>query len=465
VQVYVFFWFDVEDYVTPESDVALGRLVDIFDRHGLKATFKMVGEKVRGLQRRGHEDILAKLQTHDIGYHTDYHSKPPSISEYMLMCDWEGGMAEFMRREQGGLDTFRQAFRRMPSCYGQPGGAWAPQVYPALRQWGVPVYLDCGPWVRLDGRPHRYCDVLNMLNLDNVRHLGIGLGRDGVRECQEHLSQAVDRLRHTGGEVSLYAHECEFVTRAFWDAINYAGGKDTPREQWQAAPLLAEAEREARYRAMDEFLTFVQSLPDVAVTVASQAPALYPNRAKGRTFTPEQIAQVCTLMADAVTHQECDGLWLSPAEVFGLAVSLLAARVRNGHWPERVSYRYFDGPPKPPDTELSSSSLSLDDLFGTCLYEDAYLDTYRQMPAQVQVGRNWLSPAAFLATIGAALPRWLRGSTDDARILPGDFVQAAYVPDHVSWNWLVFPPDFNGDPLLEMAKLQAWTLKPAPLKC
>ena len=44
MQVYVFFWFDVEDYVTPESDVALGRLVDIFDRHGLKATFKRVGE-------------------------------------------------------------------------------------------------------------------------------------------------------------------------------------------------------------------------------------------------------------------------------------------------------------------------------------------------------------------------------------------------------------------------------------
>ena len=58
----VFFWFDVEDYITPESDVALGRLVDIFDRHGLKATFKMVAEKVRGLERRGHQDIIDKLR-------------------------------------------------------------------------------------------------------------------------------------------------------------------------------------------------------------------------------------------------------------------------------------------------------------------------------------------------------------------------------------------------------------------
>ncbi len=82
--VYVFMWFDVEDYITPESDVALGRLVDIFDRHSLKATFKMVGEKVRGLQRRGHDDILSKLQAHDIGFHTDLVQKlsSPFLTEH-----------------------------------------------------------------------------------------------------------------------------------------------------------------------------------------------------------------------------------------------------------------------------------------------------------------------------------------------------------------------------------------------
>ena len=478
MQVYAFFWFDVEDYITAESDVALGRLIEILDRHGLQATFKMVGEKVRGLRQRGHYDILARLQAHDIGYHTDYHSKPPSISEYALQLGWQGGIEEFLRREQDGLETLCKAFGRTPSCYGQPGGAWAPQVYPALQMWGIPVYLDSGPWIALDGRPHRYCGVLDMLGLEHVLHIGIGGGQEKVLECQMHLAAAVDRLRHIGGEVSLYAHECEFVTQAFWDALNYAGGQDTPRERWKPAPLLAEAEREARYAAMDAFLTFVQSLPEVNVVVAAQAPALYPDRARGQTFTPQQVAEVCAPMADAVTHQQCggtgeggqqdagdpfDGLWLSPAEVYGLAVSLLAARVRSGRWPERVPYRYFDGPPDPPAVEIASDALALDDVFGTCLYEDAYLDAYLQMPAQVQVGRTWLSPADFLATIGAALPRWLEGHTDDAPIVSAPLAQAAYVADRVSWDWPIFPPGFNGDPLLELGRLQAWTLKPAPL--
>jgi len=462
--VCVFFWFDVEDYVTPESDVALGRLVDIFDRHGLKATFKMVAEKVRGLERRGHQDIIGKLRAHDIGYHTDYHSKPPSISEYLLDCDWEGGIAEFVRRERAGLDTIKGAFQRTPSCYGQPGGSWAPQVYPALRRWGIPVYLDAGPWVKLDGRPHRYCDVVDLLGLDALMSIGIGAGREEVSRRRACVAGWVDRLRPAGGEISLYAHECEFATRVFWDAVNYARGADTPRERWQPAPLLTEQEREERYAAMDEFLTFVQSLPDVQIVVASQAPLLYLDRAKGRSFTPRQIGQVCASLADGITHQECDGVWLAPAEVYGLAVALLAARVRNDRWPDHVPYRYLDGPPTSPLVGSLPGRVTLDDLFGTCLFEDAYLNGHGQMPAQVQVGRGLLTPADFVATIGAALPRWLEGSMDDAPVVCGDFVQSRHVPDHVSWDWLVFPPGFDADALLQMAKLQAWTLKPASLR-
>ena len=461
MKVDLFFWFDVEDYVTPESDLALGRLVDIFDRHQIKATFKMVGEKVRGLQRRGHRDILNSLGAHDIGYHTDYHSRPPSIPEYALQCDWVGGTAEFVRRERAGLDTLRQAFGRTPSCYGQPGGSWAPQVYPALRQWGIPVYLDAGPWVGLSGKPHRYCDVLDLLGLEHTLHMGIGGGRARVQSCQAQVLEVAERLRHSGGVISLYAHECEFVTSQFWDAQNFAGGQDTPREQWQPAPLVDSAESESRYQALDELLTAVQAVPEANVVVASQAQVLYPDRARGRSFTPRQIARLCVPMADGITHQHCEDAWLSPAEVYGLVVRLLADRVRNGDWPSHVPFRYYDGPAKPPHVEMASGHLSLDDVFGTCLYESAYLDMHGQMPAEVQVGRTWLSPADFIATIGAVLPGWVAGNEDEAAIVEGCLAQALNVPDHVSWNWVIFPRAFDADPLLEMGKLQAWTLKPA----
>jgi hypothetical protein len=38
----VLFWFDVEDYITPESDDALKGLLEIFESHGAQATWKLV---------------------------------------------------------------------------------------------------------------------------------------------------------------------------------------------------------------------------------------------------------------------------------------------------------------------------------------------------------------------------------------------------------------------------------------
>lgn len=461
--VYVFFWFDVEDYITPESDVALGRLVDIFDRHGLKATFKLVGEKVRGLQRRGHRDILTALRAHDVGYHTDFHSQPPSITEYLLPLDWEAGIDAFAQREQAGLETLQQEFDRVPACYGQPGGAWAPHVYPVLRRWGIPVYLDAGPWVNLDRQPHRYCDVLNILDVEGLLHIGIGGGADHVAQQQLRMAEAVERLRPAGGIVSLYAHECEFVTREFWDGVNFRAGRDTPREQWQPAPLVSADESAARYAAMDAFLTFVQSLPDVEVVVASQAPALFPDDAKMRTYTPRAIAALCAPMADAITHQAIDGVWLSPGEVFSLTVDLLATRARAGEWPSQGrQLRYVDGPAVQADVDVVERSLTQDAILEAALAVDAAMHATGRLPAQVKVGPNRLAPVDFLATVGAALPGWLEGDSDNARLIRGRFVQADYIPDHVSWDWIIFPPGFDGDPILETAKLQAWTLKPAP---
>lgn len=461
MKVRVLIWFDIEDYVTPESDVALGRLIDIMDRHSVRGTFKMVGEKVRGLQRRGHYDILARLRGHDIGYHTDYHSKPPSIPEYLLPCDWAGGIAEFSRRESAGLATVRQAFQRTPSCYGQPGGSWAPHVYPVLRQWGIPVYLDAGPWVALDGRPHWYCGVLNLLGLTHTMHIGIGGGRGRVEQRSAELVETVGALRHTGGEISLYAHECEFVTSQFWDAINYGRGRDTPRDQWQPAPLVSDAERESRFAAMDAFLGTLATLPDVEIVVTSEAPMLYADRARGRAFTAREIADLCAPMADRITHREYDGAWLSPAEVLSLAVRLLAARVRTGEWPEQTPYAYLDGPVAAPDVHPHADAFPLDDLYGTCLYESAAMELRQVVPSEVQIGRTWLSPADLLATLGAALPGWLEGGDEAASLVKGRFVQARHVADHVSWDWAIFPPGFDGDALLEPAKRQAWTLKPA----
>jgi hypothetical protein len=305
--------------------------------------------------------------------------------------------------------------------------------------------------------------VLNLLGLEHTVSIGISRGRAEVEQRQARLIDVADQLRHTGGEISLYAHECEFVTAQFWDGVNFSGGRDTPRDEWQPAPLVSAAESESRYAAMGGLLAAFQSLPDVEIVVASQLPALYADGATVRSFTPDEIVGLCAPMADAITHRRLDGACLSPAEVFSLAVRLLAERARSGQWPDQVPYSYVDGPARLPRAEKTAGPITLDGVLGTCLYETAHMRTELRIPAEVRVGRSNLSPSDFLATVAAALPRWVAGDTTDAEIVPGNFVQSEYIPDHVSWGWTIFPAGFRADALLELGKLQAWTLKPALL--
>ena len=151
--VYVTLWFDTEDYLLPQDDDATKRLAELLTRLGVRATFKIVGEKARVLERRGRKDVIAALKRHDIGYHSNTHSQQPTIAVYLQNAGWEEGRAEFMRREAQGVKDIQRIFGVTPVAYGQPGSAWAPQTYPALRDMGIKVYLDEADQVGLDDQP------------------------------------------------------------------------------------------------------------------------------------------------------------------------------------------------------------------------------------------------------------------------------------------------------------------------
>src|SRR5579884_371265 len=97
--VHVLLWFDTEDYVLPASDDAAKHLADLLTAEGVPATFKVVGEKARRLEQRGRKDVIAALQQHEIGYHSNYHSTQPTPAMYLRDLGWTDGIAEFDRRE------------------------------------------------------------------------------------------------------------------------------------------------------------------------------------------------------------------------------------------------------------------------------------------------------------------------------------------------------------------------------
>ncbi len=154
--VYVILWFDTEDYILPQDDDATKRLAEFLTRQGVRATFKVVGEKGRELEQRRRSDVIAAINKHELGYHTNYHSQHPTVAEFEEPLDWENGVEEFVRREKSGFDDLRRIFGRTPTCYGQAGGSWAPEMLPG------PIRITSGGWCCLRLKSPKYAKPSNV---------------------------------------------------------------------------------------------------------------------------------------------------------------------------------------------------------------------------------------------------------------------------------------------------------------
>src|SRR5438093_1621419 len=119
-KVYVILWFDTEDYILPASDDAALKIAKFLSDEGLRATFKVVGEKARTLEARKRTDVIDALKKHEIGYHSNFHSVQPTPALYLSNLGWDEGVAEFERREGQGRKDVERIFGVAPTTYGQP---------------------------------------------------------------------------------------------------------------------------------------------------------------------------------------------------------------------------------------------------------------------------------------------------------------------------------------------------------
>ena len=140
--VYVYLWFDIEDYVTRESDGLVLKALEILRKYRIPVTCKVVAEKARALLANGRRDVIDAISGCDVGYHTNTHSRHPTVYEYIAKKNVLEGAEDFYAREGAGLELVKRTFKTAPSCFGHPGKSWAPHYYPALKRMGIPLYLD-----------------------------------------------------------------------------------------------------------------------------------------------------------------------------------------------------------------------------------------------------------------------------------------------------------------------------------
>jgi hypothetical protein len=438
-------WFDTEDYIEPAADDAALRIATDLTNAGVRATFKVVGEKARTLEARRREDVVRALARHCIGYHSNYHSLQPVPAVYLRTMGFREGAAEFERREQSGVADIRRIFGVNPICYGQPGSSWGPQSNRALRHIGIPVYLDEGSHVGLDNQPMWYGGLLYIFNLGPYQIRPDFDHEKNNADIFRRFDSAVKQLASTdGGVISTYFHPTEFVTTEFWDAVNFSHGAVRERSEWVRPHRRTPEDSERCYRVLRSYVEHAKQVPGVQFVTAQDLLQLY----SPITPPPPDRSVIARHLLKSITFLNSEA-----AAVYSPADMLLALL--------GLSPRVVDGPEKRGATTYPGQTIA-EPVFERAKQDvRGFIEANDQLPSEVFIASHTLSLADFTATLAGSVIE-----PGAIQVRRGSLGFETYISTEASkaFSWPIHPEGFAAPELLDIARLQAWTLKPARLR-
>lgn len=437
--VYVVLWFDTEDYITPQDDDACLRLARDLTARGVRATFKIVAEKARVLEQRGRRDVIDALKKHDIAYHSENHSIPPTPAVYLRTLSMSEGAEEFLLREgPGARDVMRIFGVNSLSTYGQPGSSWGPQSHAALRKMGIRTYVDEGRHAGIANQPFWWSGLLWVFNLGPyAQRMPLEADASVEDQARKFAAAAAALQAQGGGVMHFWYHPNEFVTTEFWDGVNFSRGANPPRSEWKPARLRTPEDSERCYRVLNDYVDRIRKMPGVEFkSVAELLPLFTP--ADPPSLSPEFAKD---LLRSGINWH---GQW-SAAEILAAALGVPGRPI---------------GAPLSRGQTVTASSVARADFEKAKSEAAAHIRETGRLPSLVWNGNVPLSIGDFAAMLarddGKQPVLFYRPSVLEFERYVGTDAQG-------NFNWVIHPLGLDGTPLYDLARVEAWTIKSARL--
>jgi hypothetical protein len=297
----------------------------------------------------------------------------------------------------------------------------------------------------VDEQPFWYDGLLYVFHMGkNTFRAELNVGPEDT-EANKRFDDAVSRLSAgRGGVISIYYHPTEFVTTEFWDAVNFAHGAMPARGDWQPPHRRTSEESERCFHVLHAFVQHIKQTPGVSFVTAQDLRQLYADPLPSRV-DPRVIAEH---LRQNITFLDTGDAVLSPADIL---VQLLG-----------LEPRVVDGP-----TAAVTSSWQSDTVPARLLEaakKDAadFIKYNHRLPNQVFIGAETLSLPDFAATLAENVLH----PNGPVRVVRGRIAFDRYFSSEAqkSFNWPIHPVGFAAPELLELGRLQGWTLKPARLR-
>jgi peptidoglycan/xylan/chitin deacetylase (PgdA/CDA1 family) len=455
--------FDVEDYTTPASegiDEIPKWLAEIMSEEGVSGTFFVIGEKARSLETRGRRDVIAAMANHDIGSHTNHGSIHPTVTEQLEKTGWEDGVRLMAEQESAGIKDLERIFAVPVKTLARHGGSYGPQLVCALGQMMVGY---SGSPISLPGRSVVwFCNALNFTfqydGFDDTYY------RDDLFDPRfDKLKEDLPKLVREVEVLSFFAgHPSKIRAEQFWD-FNYYQGRNPGPDEWRTPdlrPLESMKTARANFRRMVRYL---KGRNDVEITTFRSLMEVYGHQKE--FITKEELREI----ADKVVASQSifASEYFSPAEAFaGFAVAIVNYQ-KSGSLPPEIKADRPLGPAETPDSQPEISRLALEEVYELAGMANGRIHQAGTLPSSLEVRGSRIGVGSLFALFSAVYLDMISKKPASEYEVPffdpyprtNEQETVRTIRDLKSWP--VHRPDLDMERIVELTKLQLWTLKPA----
>lgn len=462
-KTYVSVVFDVEDYIAPASegiDDIPKWLADIMSEVGVTGTFFIIGEKARSLESRGRQDVITAMARHDIGSHTNLGSIHPTVTEILEFADWDSGVEQMLYNESIGFDELERISGIPVRTLARHGGSYGPQLVYALGQLGKGyVYSP----IHLPG--HNAVWFCNTLNF----HGDYGFFDDTYYK-DELFNPLFDSVQRNfqkdieGLDVVAFfgCHPTKVRSEQFWD-FNFYYGANPPLDSCKAPDLRPLESMETAKKNFKRMMEFLKSQEYIEITTLND---LMERFSYQRDFITKQDLKN---YAEAVLEKQqvVYDPYFSPAEMMEALAESLEEFIGTGKLPAKIARMSPLGPMELPETSPDISMITNDQAKVLASIAYQWIRDRGYLPEYIILVDKFVGTGSLLALFCEMYLDILAGNAKETyRITsfdpwPRENEQAIISEIEGFKDWPVHRLDLDMSNLVQLTRLQLWTLKPA----
>ncbi len=462
-KTYVSIVFDVEDYISPVEegvDNIPKWLAETMTEVGVTGTFFVIGEKARSLEERDRQDVIEAMAAHDIGSHTNLGSIHPTVTEILEWADWETGVQAMMKNESIGFEEMERIYKVPASTLARHGGSYGPQLVYVLGKMGKgyvysPVHLPKHNAVW-------FCNALNFHgdygSFDDYYYKD-DLFRPVFNTLQKNFEKDMEGM----DVVSFFGcHPTKVRAEQFWDFNFYEGANPGPSELLPPALRPAENMETAR-KNFKILMEYLNSQDYIEITT-------YRDLMDRFSFQREFISKKDLLrIASQIVGQNKIIIddYFSPAEVFAALSESLVSAKEGRRLPRKLERSSPIGPMKMPPGNPELSKLTIDEMYELASLAHAFVEENSTLPPTLEVGGKKMGLGSLLHLFSTAYLEIASGGHKENYEIrafdpyPTENEEAIIAEVEGFKNWIVHRPDLDMTQLVELTRLQLWTMKPA----